>query len=698
MRLPVHRFAPEVLSFPEYERGIVTDRFGLPEDRIPSVFIVQLSEEIGWPAILVGGAVAIELALPWLDVVGEHIGYPWPENRGDARQRVFIGKPLEPVPEYAVWLWTRYILDRRWIPGEAEYGLRGPSRLRDELHMPAEAAYLPFSEENEAAYLNYYYCPECETDWTDVWTAMSDDTCPECGLRNIQPERSEEFYEAGDPVDALGDTVREFVRGVARSVNEIFAIHDELLDPEANRELWISRATFQLDQAVQQLGAIGAALGYHPQWLTQQWMEEVKRRLPIARGQLVGRRTLGSPQPYESFQRQLTPRRETWGEETWPVVSAEEAEERPDFISPAEFNSLVPADYLPVGLFTMRLVRDLDQVAHDPRRWPPFASQVLEVVADTLRLPPQRREPALRQLLADVRSVPDDERTDVLRDAIAGMLENAMDPEINRFQSERALVDRRFEPFHQMTTWGIEGVPSSWVDQFVDVWERTVWPRLAVSPRPPVQNAVNIFQDLRGDGTHRGVSDFYDRTREALLEALSQGDDFYWTTGWFSSKHEIASGQVTHMPNGDVIVDVHVWNDFDDRGAGRVDDLNVSGFTPEFALDNIAAALDAAWAEAQQDLRENASADLYAVGRPVIREGATEPSPPRWEYTYLVDRFGLETPPGDSYFRWGWTDVEDDSELDEVIPPAVREALEEGMLAGEERVEAGEWIAQLAAN
>lgn len=48
----------------------------------------------------------------------------------------------------------------------------------------------------ERLYENFYRCPSCGNEWTDVWTAMSDDTCPQCGRRNVQPYESRDIGPA----------------------------------------------------------------------------------------------------------------------------------------------------------------------------------------------------------------------------------------------------------------------------------------------------------------------------------------------------------------------------------------------------------------------------------------------------------------------------------------------------------------------
>lgn len=37
---------------------------------------------------------------------------------------------------------------------------------------------------------NRYVCPNCKTEWHDVWSSMCDDDCPKCGTRHISPIES----------------------------------------------------------------------------------------------------------------------------------------------------------------------------------------------------------------------------------------------------------------------------------------------------------------------------------------------------------------------------------------------------------------------------------------------------------------------------------------------------------------------------
>ena len=43
---------------------------------------------------------------------------------------------------------------------------------------------------------SYYVCPQCKHEWTDEWSATSDDDCPNCGARHISPTESEDKYMA----------------------------------------------------------------------------------------------------------------------------------------------------------------------------------------------------------------------------------------------------------------------------------------------------------------------------------------------------------------------------------------------------------------------------------------------------------------------------------------------------------------------
>ena len=42
-------------------------------------------------------------------------------------------------------------------------------------------------------YRNHYECERCGHQWTDDWTAMCNDDCPNCGDRHIFPQKSEDI-------------------------------------------------------------------------------------------------------------------------------------------------------------------------------------------------------------------------------------------------------------------------------------------------------------------------------------------------------------------------------------------------------------------------------------------------------------------------------------------------------------------------
>jgi hypothetical protein len=44
-----------------------------------------------------------------------------------------------------------------------------------------------------AWFLNHYTCDRCGEDWTDEWSCMCDDDCPECGARHMSPHDSDDL-------------------------------------------------------------------------------------------------------------------------------------------------------------------------------------------------------------------------------------------------------------------------------------------------------------------------------------------------------------------------------------------------------------------------------------------------------------------------------------------------------------------------
>lgn len=149
---------------------------------------------------------------------------------------------------------------------------------------------------------------------------------------------------------------------------------------------------------------------------------------------------------------------------------------------------------------------------------------------------------------------------------------------------------------------------------------------------------LEAFQ--RGDGAHRGLSDWYKEKEEALAAALAAHAPF--STGWYGSKHEIASARIRAEDGIKIKIDASVSDDFDTDGRGY-------SSTEVWTLEAVAEAVDAAWDSADKDREDN---ELY-VGFSVRRNGA-------WEETYLVDVAGFDYPPGDNYYWWGWQHDETD--------------------------------------
>jgi len=42
-----------------------------------------------------------------------------------------------------------------------------------------------------AWYLNHYTCDRCGGGWSDEWSCMCDDDCPQCGARHMSPYASD---------------------------------------------------------------------------------------------------------------------------------------------------------------------------------------------------------------------------------------------------------------------------------------------------------------------------------------------------------------------------------------------------------------------------------------------------------------------------------------------------------------------------
>lgn len=172
---------------------------------------------------------------------------------------------------------------------------------------------------------------------------------------------------------------------------------------------------------------------------------------------------------------------------------------------------------------------------------------------------------------------------------------------------------------------------------------------------------------VRGDGSHRGLADWYPRLEEQIVEALKNKKPF--TTGWYGSKHEIASARITYDTN--ILVEASVSDDFDTPGLGELE----IPFTED--LDTIRNAIYRAWDAALENQICNRDWAMW-----IIRQGSS------WVETYLVDisGYGLDSPPGDNYHKWGWQEECD-------IPEDVKEKLEDAIHSCTESITVGGYTA-----
>jgi hypothetical protein len=174
-------------------------------------------------------------------------------------------------------------------------------------------------------------------------------------------------------------------------------------------------------------------------------------------------------------------------------------------------------------------------------------------------------------------------------------------------------------------------------------------------PRPESPEVETLPQTCH-DGSHCGLTDWYDSLESAIVAALARGRKAAWTTGWYASKKEIASARIT-CAGGVITAEVSVSDDLDTEGHGEV----TIPFTKN--LDKLRAAVDAAWDNAGENQKDNRLYYGFSVGR----EG-------RWEYTIILpagEGYHMDTPPGDNYHRWGWQEVEDGEDHPAVIPANV---------------------------
>lgn len=154
---------------------------------------------------------------------------------------------------------------------------------------------------------------------------------------------------------------------------------------------------------------------------------------------------------------------------------------------------------------------------------------------------------------------------------------------------------------------------------------------------------------ISGDGAKWGVSDWYDEVRHAIEQELAKGPRHKWTTGWYSVKKEIQAGLIL-CENGTITCEASVRDDFDTEGYGK----RSLAFATD--LDAIAAALDDALEQAEQERESNECYIGYKVMGKCRRHGARGHYM-GWVETYIMpagEGAELESPPGDHYRQWGW--------------------------------------------
>lgn len=70
---------------------------------------------------------------------------------------------------------------------------------------PAFAGLATDTSGNPCPWENSYECPDCGATWHDEWSCQCDDECPNCGLSDIAPYRSDWIAGADDAVWRIWD-------------------------------------------------------------------------------------------------------------------------------------------------------------------------------------------------------------------------------------------------------------------------------------------------------------------------------------------------------------------------------------------------------------------------------------------------------------------------------------------------------------
>lgn len=207
---------------------------------------------------------------------------------------------------------------------------------------------------------------------------------------------------------------------------------------------------------------------------------------------------------------------------------------------------------------------------------------------------------------------------------------------------------------------------------------------LTYTPPLPTPDNVMILECMKGHGAgaHCGLADWYPDIERGIQQALlkSQKDGTDWTTGWYSSKKEIASARISKL--GNIIhIEVSVSDDFDTNGTAWYDIKFTKGLKD---LEKIRETIHKVWDMAENDRKEKKEYLGYSIGN---RKSKNSQQRKNWIYTYLVNTHGLEKPTGDNYFKFGWQEKTK-------IPIRVKNFLKKGMEEKKKKICCDNWIAE----
>jgi len=200
-----------------------------------------------------------------------------------------------------------------------------------------------------------------------------------------------------------------------------------------------------------------------------------------------------------------------------------------------------------------------------------------------------------------------------------------------------------------------------------------------------------------GDGAHCGLTDWYPDKEIALQEALNNKIDF--TTGWYASKKEIASANITAV-NDEISIEVSVSDDFDTIGCCCEQIPHTTD------LELIRTAIYKIWDGARSNQKENQVYTGYVLFHwsdeiPEWHNDSRDRYPEKVKQCldyYIVNTGGmwdiLDSPPGDNYHWWGWSndeETEGQTCREEGIPEDVAEKLADHATSLGKGLRIGDW-------